>query len=99
MSESQPLPLISQADCQPVPVFNCHVLLRKDAAGRLTGRVSNLPSITAEGISERDVLKAITRQFKAVVQQSVNDGQPVPFQSPADVPQADEVERFIPVHL
>ena len=99
MTDSDSLPLISQADCQPVPVFSCHVILNRDASGRLTGRVANLSGITAEGTSERDVLKAITKQFKAAAQSCVENNQPLPFSEPAEQPQAGEFERFIPVHL
>jgi len=100
MNDKNPLPQISIADCNPVPVFNCQVILTApDENGRLTGRVANLAGITAAGASERDVLTSIMKQFKAAGQQYTKDQQPIPFVDPPETPQPGEVERFIPVHL
>jgi len=93
-----PLPLISESDCNPVPVFSCHVILTKADDGQLSGRVANLDGIVVKGASERDVLTAIVRQFKAAVQKYSTADEEIPWRdSPA--PAAGEFERFIPVHL
>ncbi|HIF00676.1 MAG: hypothetical protein ABGZ53_29565 [Fuerstiella sp.] len=93
-----PLPLISESDCNPVPVFSCHVILSKADDGQLSGRVANLDGIVVKGSSERDVLRAIVKQFKAAVQKYSASNEEIPWRdSPA--PAADEFERFIPVHL
>lgn len=100
MNEKSPLPLISVADCNPIPVFNCMVILTQpDQHGRRHGRVANLAGITASGTSERDILTSIMKQFKAVVQKYSQDQQPIPFVDPPEKPKPGEVERFIPVHL
>lgn len=100
MTDDGGLPLISQNDCSPVPVFHCHVLLRKnEATGKLHARLANLEGITAAGNSERDVLTAITRQFKTAMQQHHEAGTDVPWIEPARQPEDGEFERFIPVHL
>ena len=66
MTDQNPLPLIPDSELNPVPVFNCQVILSKpDDAGRVKGRVANLGGISAEGFSERDVLTAIMKKFKA----------------------------------
>ncbi|MEZ6132127.1 MAG: hypothetical protein R3C59_25990 [Planctomycetaceae bacterium] len=100
MNDTNPLPQISMADCQPVPVFNCHVILSpSDADGRRTGRVANLAGITATGVTERDLLTSVMKQFKAVIQQYIREEKPIPFVDPPETPRVGEVERFIPVHL
>lgn len=101
--EQRPLPVVTDSSCGTgpgtVPVFNCMVILRRDEqTGRLSGRVTNLAGITAEGHSERDVLLSLTKQFKTVVGKLTADGKPIPW---IDTPRAcaGEVERFVPVHL
>ncbi|MDG2129669.1 MAG: hypothetical protein P8K08_16835 [Fuerstiella sp.] len=96
--DPSPLPLISESDCNPVPVFSCHVILARIGDGQLSGRVANLDGIVVSGPSERDILKTIVRQFKAAIQQYSANGEEVPWlESPT--PAAGEFERFIPVHL
>lgn len=100
MNDPTPLPLIPDSQINSVPVYNCQVILTKpDESGRLRGRVANLAGISAEGYSERDVLTAIMKQFKAVTKELTAAGQPIPFIDPPETPSADEAERFIPVHL
>ena len=93
-----PLPLISESDCNPVPVFSCHVILTKVGDGQLSGRVANLEGIVVKGASERDVLKAIVKQFKAAVQKYSATDEEIPWQD-SQPPAVGEFERFIPVHL
>ena len=100
MSDSNNLPLLSEADVNPVPVFNCHVILGvADDRGRMKARVANFPDITAEGSTERDVLTLVMKQFKQAVQQLRADNKPLPWINPPETPSDDEAERFIPVHL
>ncbi|APZ93858.1 hypothetical protein [Fuerstiella marisgermanici] len=100
MSDSNNLPLLSEADVNPVPVFNCHVILSPaDDAGRIQARVANFPDITAAGSTERDVLTSVMKQFKKTVMQLRADGKPLPWIDPPETPAEGESERFIPVHL
>lgn len=100
MNDPKPLPLISDAEINPVPVFNCQVILGKpDQSGRFHGRVANLAGISATGFSERDVLTSIMKQFKAAVKEYHESKTTIPFVEPPEVPGPDEAERFIPVHL
>lgn len=104
MDRSSPLPLVTESGCSAtpgsVPVFNCSVILRTDSAtGRISGRVASLPSITADGATERDVLLQITRRFKAFIQQQLAAGTSIPWTDPPQRAAAGESERFVPVHL
>ena len=100
MNEDNSLPLVSESECNPVPVFNCHIILTKpDDSGRIHGRTANLGEITASGFSERDVLTSLMKQFKTIVQQHTQANTAIPWIQPAETPQENEVERFIPVHL
>lgn len=100
MNEHKSLPLLSENDIHPVPVFSCHVILSvPDESGRRRARVSNLPNLTAIGASEREVLMAIVKQFKSTVQEWTASGQPIPWSETPDQPAPGELERFIPVHL
>jgi hypothetical protein len=100
MTDGPELPMISESSCGDVPVFNCVVLIRHDAdSGQYSGRVANLEGITARGATERDVLFAVTRQFKQKVQERVRAGEKVCFITPPLLPESDEFERFVPIHL
>lgn len=100
MTDSNPLNLISEAELNPVPVFNCIVILEKpDDSGRRMGRVANLGGVTASGFSERDILTAIVKKFKAAVQEYTAAKQEIPWVEPPESPSDGEVQRFIPVHL
>lgn len=100
MNDPKPLPLISDAEINPVPVFDCQVILSKpDESGRFHGRVANLAGISAMGFSERDVLTSIMKQFKAAVKEHHESKTAIPFVEPPEVPSSEEVARFIPVHL
>lgn len=100
MTDSNSLPLISEAELNPVPVFNCIVILEKpDADGQRMGRVANLGGITSKGSSERDILTAIVKKFKAAVQEYTAKNQAIPWIDPPQKPEAGEAQRFIPVHL
>lgn len=83
----------------PVPIYDCHVLLSPpDADGTLFARVSTLPEITASGKSERHILQAIVKDFKAAIIRYRESGEDIPWQDAAK-PQAGETQRWVPVHL
>jgi hypothetical protein len=84
-----------------VPVFDCHVLLLPPAGTRSTyqGRISNLPQITVVAGSERDCLRKIVDQFKALISKHLSAGEAIPWQVPPETRGPDEQERWIPVHL
>ena len=100
MSDSDSLPLISDSDCSPVPVFNCCIILSKDpSATKVLGRVANLSGLSSIGSTERDVLMQLTKQFKQTVQTLTERGQSIPWIDPPEQPAAGESQRFVPVHL
>ena len=104
MTQPTPLPLATVSSCGSapgsVPVFNCVIILRTDRdTGRVFGRVANLPDISADGFTERDVLLVLTRRFKATVQEHLDSEQVVPWIEPPVRPGPGETERFVPVHL
>lgn len=83
-----------------VPVFNCIVILTRDqATDRLSARVANLAGIAAEGNAERELLILLTKRFKALVQDCVQNNRPIPWIDPPSALQPGEQQRFIPVHL
>lgn len=98
------LPQVADSNCgtggPSVPVFNCIVILTRDAAtNRLTARVANLSGITAEGNAERELLMLLTKRFKAFVQDCIQNNRAIPWTDPPESPLAGEQQRFIPVHL
>ena len=104
MSSSNFLPQAKESSCgtggASVPVFNCIVILNRDApSNRLTARVANLAGITAEGNAERELLMLLTKRFKSYVQGCLQSNQPIPWVDPPETPQPGEQQRFIPVHL
>lgn len=104
MKPSSSLPLVTESSCGSTPgtvlVFNCIVIVGvEQETGRITGRSANLPDIMVTGTSEREVLLAITRRFKAVIQQHLSENKSIPWKNPPESPGQNESERFIPVHL
>ena len=104
MNSSDFFPQVSDASCgtggAPVPVFTCNVILSRDTAtGRLSARVANLADITADGNAERELLMLLTRRFKALVQECLQNNRPIPWIDPPATLLPGEQQRFIPVHL
>jgi hypothetical protein len=104
MSSSHSLPQASESSCgtggASVPVFNCLVILARDApTGRISARVANLAGVTAEGNAERELLILLTKRFKAIVQDCLQTNREIPWIDPPETPLPGEQQRFIPVHL
>ena len=100
MNDPNPLKLIPESELNPVPVFSCIVILGSpDETGRRQARVANLAGITAEGASERDLLTAIMKKFRAVTLGFTERGEQIPWIEPPETPGKGESQRFIPVHL
>lgn len=100
MNDPNPLNLIPEGELNPVPVFSCIVILgRPDDSGAREARVANLPGITAHGASERDLLTAIMKKFRAACQDYTSKGAEIPWREPPETPGEGESQRFIPVHL
>ena len=97
MTDESQLP-ITDAESS-VPVFDCHVLLRRTDAGGYEARAANLDGVRGTGPTERDALLATVKTFKQQVESHFRAGRPIPFRDPPQAPQPDEVERWIPVHL
>ncbi len=87
-------------DPEPVPVYECHVIIRRgESDGRLHGRVTNLPGITASALNERDLLRQLTDEFKKQIIAYRDRGESVPWSDQDVQPGAGEVQRWIPIHL
>lgn len=84
-----------------VPVYDCHVLLRRPSQSGETfvARCAAAPEITAEGATEREVLQSLVIRFKYFVQEHRSLGQPIPWHIPEQTPEPGEVERWVSVHL
>lgn len=92
------LPIAGESSCG-VPVFDCHILISgPDSEGLLSGRVSNLPQITATARGERHLLQQLVKDFKSEIQKYHRTGQPIPW-TPPEVIQEGERQRWVPVHL
>lgn len=90
---------IADHGTMPVPVYDCHVILSApDDNGTIHARVTTLPEITAKGQSERHILQAIVKDFKAAIIRYREAGEEIPWQG-ATKPQAGETQRWVPVHL
>ena len=104
MSSSNSLPQAAASSCgtggDSVPVFNCSVILTRNATnGRISGRVANIAGITAEGNAERELLILLTKRFKMLVQECLQQSRDIPWINPTETPLPGEQQRFIPVHL
>lgn len=101
MTDSNPLRLIPDAELNPVPVFNCIVILSKpESDGSRTGRVANLQGqISVSGNGEREILTAIVKKFKAIAVECTQQNKEIPWLDPPETPAKGESQRFVPVHL
>ena len=83
-----------------VPVYDCHVILTPpDEHGVINARCVTLPSVVANGTTERDTLCSIVDTFKAELRKYHDNDEPIPWATDAKQPAEGEVERWIPVHL
>lgn len=84
-----------------IPVFNCHVYLRRPTAenGLFQARCASASEVTSSGATERECLQSMVIRFKYFVQEHRAQGQPIPWVEPELPREADEVERWISVHL
>ena len=84
-----------------VPVYDCHILLAKPASPGepWRARCAAAPDIAAEGPNERTVLQALVMRFKFWLHEHRLRNEPIPWTTPELTPAANEVERWIPVHL
>jgi hypothetical protein len=84
-----------------VPVFDCHVLLRKPSqpGERFAARCARAPHVQATGTTERETLQQIYIRFKYFLTEHQSQGQAVPWHDPPCQPEPGEVERWIPIHL
>ncbi len=103
---SQPNPAPSPAGKKhgvplgPVPVFNCIININpRGADGLVQARVANLPELTAEGASEREVLQRLVADFKRIVSERHAAGQPIDWQDPPLPPEPGEQQRLVAIHL
>lgn len=103
---ARPSPLGSPPDLpvltppQPIPVYDCRVIVcGPDGEGRLIGRVTTLPGLSASARTERELLTQLVEQFKQVLRQYRAEGRPVPWNPHPEPPREGERQRWIPVHL
>lgn len=81
-----------------MPAFGCTVLISREAGG-FQGRVANLKGVTASAASQRELLAAIVKQFKAVVAESLAAGGEPEWIDPPLEKEPGEQKLFLPVHL
>ncbi len=85
---------------ESVPVYNCHVLVSpRDEQGIVVARVATLADITGQGKTEREALQNVVGAFKSVVARHHQSGDPIPWLDRPLVPQPDQQQRWIAVHL
>jgi hypothetical protein len=83
-----------------VPVYNCVVHVSRAAAdGTVVARVVNLAGIEVCGRSEREALSQAVASFKAAVSKCHAVGEPIPWLTDPAAPAADQMQRFVAVHL
>ncbi|MCH2200765.1 MAG: hypothetical protein MK102_02240 [Fuerstiella sp.] len=100
MTDPESLPLFSDSDGSPVPVFNCQIILStSESDQQIVGRVANLGGISVRGNTEREVLTGITQVFRAQVQALTEEKMPIPWIDPPEKAGPGETERFVPIHL
>jgi predicted RNase H-like HicB family nuclease len=92
--------LLPVTDDGSVPGYDCHVILSPpNEQGQILARAASLPGVTAQGSTERDVLRNIVTVFKAKLIECRDAELAIPWAEQAELPGLGEFERWIPVHL
>jgi hypothetical protein len=86
-------------DPQSVPVFNCRVIMSRDAAGIVVARAAELADLSVTADSERAALQKLVPAFKARMAAHLATGEEIPWIRPGDKPAEREKELFVAVHL
>ena len=81
-----------------VPSFGCIVYL-STRSGVCHGRVANLEGIEASAADQRRLLGQIVARFKAVVAESLQNGDEPKWIDPPKEKREGESKVFLPVHL
>ena len=84
---------------QSVPLFNCRVIVSRDAGGKVTATAAELADLSVAADSEREALQKLVPAFKRQMAEYVAAGTEIPWIKPGKSPAADERELFIAVHL
>lgn len=94
------LPLAAGTGNPTVPVYDCRVFVANSEDGRgVVIRCVNTPDLVVNAGNERDGLREMVKQFRAMAERLRAAGEPVPVADPAARPEPGEQERWIPVHL
>ncbi len=89
---------VSGDQSAPVPVYNCHVFIKK-SEGKYQARFANIEIATITAGNERAALSQAVANFKSHIVECASAGNPVQWLNPPLDKEDDEVERLIPVHL
>lgn len=84
---------------QSVPVFNCRVIVSRDANGKFTARAAELADLSTSGASQREALQKLIPAFKSKMAAYVASGAEIPWIKPGDQPRPGETELYVAVHL
>ncbi|WP_149495586.1 hypothetical protein [Roseiconus lacunae] len=91
-------PSTTPPPAEPPPVMGCVVYLKSTDNG-VSGRVVNLPGVTATAANERDLMRAIVKDFKAQVTPIFARGDQPEWVDPLPPREEGERKLFLPVHL
>ena len=82
-------------DLEPVPVFDCQVILKRDTeTNQITAVVANFAGIQVTGSSEPDVLRKIAEAYKNELRPYVEGKKEIPWIKPREM-EADEFRRVL----
>ena len=84
---------------EPIPVFSCIVYVSSGDGGQVRARVANLPDLQCVAASEHQALATLVPAFKKRLIELMQKGVPIPWIDPPVDPEAQEQQRYIPVHL
>jgi len=82
-----------------VPTFACLVYLSQDESGTSIARVANLDNLQATGVSPRDAMMRVVREFKERVRGAHAARETIDWIDPPMEPKPGERVQSIPVHL
>ena len=92
----------SLGPAQPVPVFNCLVIVSpRGSDGLVLARTAEVAGIEGRAKTEPEALKLVVAAFKKWIAVATASGEPIPWLTGADklIPGPGDQQRFIAVHL
>jgi hypothetical protein len=85
-------------DAETVPVFSCQILVSQES-GNVVAESANIAGIRVTAKNEREALRAVVTELKALLKDYQDRSEKIPWLDPATEPNDQQQVRFMALHL